>query len=310
MGPPGDEATAGGRTRTLLVTGGSGRLARAVIEILLARGEDKIVTTTRTPDRLADLAARGVEVRRVDFDDDVSTIAAALAGADRMLMISTHDVGRRADQHGAVVAAAEQAGVSHLLYTSCASPNPNPVSAVVSDHFWSERAIMASRLGWTLLRHNMYSEHIFLFLPAALETGELRTSLGAGARSYITRADCAAADAAALAGRWSDCRIYDIGGPEAITTDQLLAITREITGKAVRHVAVSDAEALQAFVDGGLPEGFPEASLGFDVCARHGYHAVVAPDVQRLTGREPESVRAYLLRNLDVLTCGVGRTDV
>ena len=200
--------------------------------------------------------------------------------------------------------------MSHLLYTSCASPNPNPVSAVVSDHFWSERAIMASRLQWTLLRHNMYAEHIFLFLPPALATGELRTSLGEGARAYITRADCAAADAAALADTSTDCRIYDIGGEEALSTDALLAISQSLTGKAIRHVRVSDEEALQAFVDDGLPEGFPEASLGFDVCARHGYHAIVPPDVRRLTGGAPETVRSYLSRHMDVLTCGRARVDV
>ena len=296
--------------RTLLVTGGGGRLARQVIELLLARGGDRIVATTRAPETLADLAARGVEVRRLDFDQDVATIAEALAGADRMLMISTHDVGRRARQHAAVVAGAERAGVKHLLYTSCASPNPDPVSAVVSDHFWSEHAIMRSGLSWTLLRHNMYAEHIFLFLPPALATGELRTSLGAGARAYITRADCAAADAAALADASSDCRIHDIGGEEALSTDALLEIARSLTGKAVRHVAVSDEAALQAFVDDGLPEGFPEASLGFDVCARNGHHAIVAPDVRRLTGRAPETVRSYLARHMEVLTCGRARLDV
>src|SRR5262245_4937573 len=97
-----------GKPRTLLVTGGSGRLARQIIELLLARGgTDRIVTTTRTPEQLQDLRNRGVEVRKLDFDDDIPAIAAALRGADRMLMISTHAVGRRGEQQGKVVAAAE-----------------------------------------------------------------------------------------------------------------------------------------------------------------------------------------------------------
>jgi NAD(P)H dehydrogenase (quinone) len=296
--------------RTLLVTGGSGRLARQIILHLLASGTDRIVTTTRTPDALTDLRAHGVEVRKMDFDDDVATIATALRGADRMLMISTHAVGRRGEQQGKVIAAAVQAGVPYFLYTSCASPNPDPVSAVVSDHFWTERTLMASPLKWTILRHNMYSEHVFLFLPTALAAGELRTSIGNGARSYITRDDCAAADAAALMADWVDCRIYDIGGPQALTTGDVLEIARELTGKSIRLIGISDAEAVKMLATEGLPPGFPESIVGFDICARHGYHAVTAPSVLALTGKEPESLRAFIARNLDVLLAGKARHDV
>lgn len=296
--------------RTLLVTGGSGHLARAVISRLLERGTDRIVTTTRTPAQLADLQARGVEVRRLDFDDNVDVIARAIEGADRMLMISTHAVGRRAEQQGKVVRAAVMAGVPYLLYTSVVSPHPDPVCAVVSDHFWTEHAIMASAMRWTILRHNMYAEHTFLFLPPALAAGELRTSLGHGARAYITREDCAAADAAALAGDWNDCRVYDVGGPEALTTDDLIGICRDLTGRNIRHVPITHADSLAVLAGSGLPEGFPESIVGFDVCARQGYHAIVAPAVQTLTGRPPEFLRSFISRHLDVLKAGRARHDL
>ncbi len=290
--------------RSLLVTGGSGRLAGEIIRLLVARGADRIVTTTRTPERLGEFRALGVEVRRADFDDDASSIARAIEGADRMLMVSTHAVGRRPEQQGRVVEAAVRAGVGHLLYTSATSPAPTAKSAIVADHFWTEHAIFRSGLPWTILRHNMYAEHVFLFLPSALSAGELRTSLGAGARAYITRSDCAAADAAALAGDWDDDRIYDIGGTQALRTDDVLAIAAELTGRRIQHVRVSDAQALRAFADSGLPAGFPEAGIGFDIWARDGYHAIVAPGVRELTGRDPEPLRSYLERHLDVLLGG------
>ncbi|WP_159499843.1 NAD(P)H-binding protein [Microbacterium sp. 18062] len=290
--------------RTLLVTGGSGRLARGIIEHLLDRGEDRIVTTTRSPEQAADLAARGVEVRALDFDEDETTIARALEGADRMLLVSTHAVGRRPEQHGKVVRAAAAAGVGHLLYTSATSPAPTPLSPIVSDHFWTELAIFGGGMPWTILRHNMYAEHLLLFLPAALEACELRTSLGDAARAYVTRADCAAADAAALASRWTDHRIYDIGGPEALSIDDVLSIAEELTGRAVAHVRTTDEKALAAYIASGLPAGFPESALGFDVWARGGHHAIVTSAVRDLTGQEPEAARSYLTRKLDVLRTG------
>lgn len=290
--------------RTLLVTGGSGRLAGEIIRLLVERGEDRIITTTRTPERLQDLRALGVEVRRADFDEDVTATARALEGADRMLLVSTHAVGRRPEQQGRVVDAAVLAGVGHLLYTSATSPAPTPVSTIVSEHFWTELAIQRSGLPWTMLRHNMYAEHVFLFLPDAFRSGELRTSLGGGARAYVTRSDCAAADAAALAGEWRDERVYDIGGPDALTTDDILALVEELTGRSIRHVRVDDAAALRAFADADLPAGFPESAVGFDIWARRGYHAIVSPDMRELTGREPEPLRSYLARHLDVVLAG------
>src|SRR5689334_9931004 len=106
--------------QTLLVTGASGHLGRRVIELLLESNAGHLIATTRSPDKLAGLAARGVEVRQADFDDPGS-LAAAFAGADRLLLISTDALDgtdRRIVQHGNAVAAAEQAGVKHVVYTS------------------------------------------------------------------------------------------------------------------------------------------------------------------------------------------------
>src|SRR3989441_10326923 len=112
------------KTRTLLVTGASGHLGRRVVELLVGAGANRLVATTRHPDRLADLARRGVEVRRGDFDDPKS-LTAAFAGADRLLLVSTDAVdfpGRRIEQHRAAIAAAKEAGVGHTNSTSFSEP--------------------------------------------------------------------------------------------------------------------------------------------------------------------------------------------
>ena len=50
-----------------IVTGASGQLGRQVVENLLAKGANPVVAITRTPDKLADLRARGVEVPWIFF---------------------------------------------------------------------------------------------------------------------------------------------------------------------------------------------------------------------------------------------------
>src|SRR5512138_3822821 len=102
---------------TLLVTGASGKLGRRVLELLLEADAGTIIAATRTPDKLADFAARGVTVRQADFDDPAS-LKAAFAGVDRLLLISTDLIdfeGRRLRQHQNAVNAADEAGVKHLV---------------------------------------------------------------------------------------------------------------------------------------------------------------------------------------------------
>src|SRR4051812_9522664 len=80
------------RRPTLLVTGASGQMGHRVIELLLEKQGGTIIAATRSPEKLADFAQRGVIVRAADFDDPAS-LAEAFKGVDRLLLISTDAVG-------------------------------------------------------------------------------------------------------------------------------------------------------------------------------------------------------------------------
>ena len=140
----------------LLVTGASGNLGRAAVEELLARGATNVIAGTRDPAKLADLAARGVEVRKVDFDD--ANLAAALSGVVRMLIVSTDGIGRRVAQQTAAVEAAKAAGVKHIVYTSAPAARPDADAGLGPEHFWTEVALASSGLDFTILRNHFYSE--------------------------------------------------------------------------------------------------------------------------------------------------------
>ena len=116
------------------VTGAAGPFGRTVVETLLARGAKKIVAITRSPDKLADLAEKGVTVRAGDFDD-AKSIDAAFAGIDRLLIVSTDKIGvpgARLAQHRAAMDAARRAGVKHLIYTSIPTPYPSSTRACLA----------------------------------------------------------------------------------------------------------------------------------------------------------------------------------
>jgi len=137
---------------TVLVSGAGGQLGRRVLELLVAApGARRIIATTRRPEALAAFAARGVEVRRADLDEPAG-LAAAFAGADRALLISTDALdrpGRRLAQHRAAIAAFASAGVAHVVYTSALdAPSVGPITA---DHQGTEAELARSQLDHTIL---------------------------------------------------------------------------------------------------------------------------------------------------------------
>ncbi|NQE64423.1 NAD(P)H-binding protein [Caulobacter sp. RHG1] len=282
----------------LLVTGAGGQLGRRVVELLLEAGATDVVAASRDPSKLADLAARGVETRRADFDDAAS-LASAFAGVERLLLISTDALGQpgqRIAQHRAAVDAAVAAGVKHIVYTSAPTPIPQEGGGVLDDHFWSEQAVIASGLDFSLLRHNLYAETILMGAGHAIASGQLFSATQGQGRSFVTREDCAQVDAAALLTATGK-QILDVNGPEAVTQDQLAALLAEVSGRPVAHIAVTPDQLLAGLNGAGLPPFLAQALVDFDVAAAQGHHATFAPTVKALTGREPTRVAAFLEAN-------------
>jgi NAD(P)H dehydrogenase (quinone) len=296
---------ANSQNSTFLVTGASGQLGRRVLELLVQAKPGKLIATTRNPDKLADFARQGVEMRKADFDDPAS-LTDAFSGADRLLLISTDELatpGKRLGQHRAAVAAAEKAGVRHVVYTSAPVPYPTAASSLISDHFWTEQAIIGSKLDWTILRDHLYTDLLLMGLPHAVATGQLFTATGKSGRNYVTREDCAQTAAAALI-KATGKQVLDVTGPAPVTQGEVAAIASEITGKKIMHIAVSPDDLRKGMAGAGLPSFLIEALVNFDIDAARGYHAIHAPTVKELTGREPTSVRAFLAEHRTALLAG------
>ncbi len=283
----------------LLVTGANGQLGRAVVEELLRLGAGHVVAATRAPDKLADLKARGVEVRAADFDHP-ETLRSAFAGVDRLVIISTDNLevpGKRLAQHRAAVAAAVESGVKHVVYTSAPAPHPTAEGSLIDDHFWTEAALFAAPLTWTILRNHLYMELIPMKVGPALESGQLFSATGGRGRAYVSREDCARAIAGALV-QAQGSEILDVTGPAAVTQDELAALLGELTGRPVAHVDVPPSGLAEGLSHAGLPPFLVKVVVDFDVEAAQGYHALVTPTVERLTGARPVALREFLQEHL------------
>ncbi|MGF9691639.1 SDR family oxidoreductase [Rhizobium sp. 0TCS1.26] len=281
----------------ILVTGASGKLGSAVLAHLLDDGKiapSDIVAASRDPAKLAEWTARGIETRRADFDD-VESLAAAFAGIDRLLLISTDELarpGKRLQQHQAAVSAAAAAGVRHLLYTSM----PNPDGSLVSfapDHLGTEQAIKASGLAYTIIRNSWYIDNYLMGMPHNLQAGVWYTGMGGGRVSNISRDDCARAAAAALAAPPEGNTTLTLTGSETLGADEIGAAVSSAAGKPLKVVRVSDEDLAAGVKGAGMPDFVVDLVVSTDANIRAGNFDLVTSDFEMLTGRKPQSVVEY-----------------
>ncbi|GAA2182068.1 SDR family oxidoreductase [Brooklawnia cerclae] len=265
------------------VTGATGALGTLVINALADRvPADQIVALVRDLGKAAPLAARGVTVREFDYDRS-DTLAPALDSVDRLLLISSNQVGRRFAQHKAVIDAAVGAGVSRIAYTSLlgAKATSNPLA---SEHVATEDYLAESGVTPVLLRNGWYTENFVGTLHSAAQTGTVLTSAGEGRVASAARADYAEAAAAALAAD-RPSGIYELSGDVAWTQADLAAAIGEVLGREITVHDVSPAEHASILAEAGVDAGAAGFAVAIDATIAAGELGIVTGDLSRLIGR-------------------------
>lgn len=266
----------------IAVTGASGQLGRLVIDALLNRvAPGEIVALVRTPDSVSDLAAKGVQVRAFDYDAP-ETLAPALAGVNRLLLISGNAVGRRVPQHDAVIGAAKAAGVSLIAYTSILNAEHSPM-LLAAEHKATEALLAASGLDTALLRNGWYTENYLMGAGAAVEHGVLLGSSDDGIISSAARTDYAEAAATVLVRGLTGT--FELAGDAGFSQAELAAALAEISGKPVVYQNLPQADYAAALERVGLPG--PYAAILADSDARAGEGALfdASGTLSQLIGR-------------------------
>lgn len=266
----------------IVVTGATGQLGRLVVEGLLQKGAN-VVAAVRDPAKAAEFAARGVQVRRADYDDPAS-LAAAFAGADKVLLISSSTPGQRLAQHEAVVTAAREAGVGHLAYTSVLAADTTKLF-VAPDHKATEEVIRASGLPFTFLRNGWYTENYAQTITQALAVGSFAGSAGDGRVGAVPRVDFAEAAVEVLTGEGHEGKVYELAGDEPFTYADLAAAVTAASGTPVTYQDLPGEQYRKVLVGAGLPEAFAGMLADADRGIAEGELATTSGDLSRLIGR-------------------------
>ena len=269
----------------LLVTGATGQLGRLVIDHLLeVVPSERIVAMARREEAAGRHAARNVRTVIADYDQP-DMLDAAVAGIDRVLLISSNDLARRVAQHRNVIDAARRARVGLLAYTSILHADASPL-ALAAAHRDTEDALRASGVPFVLLRNGWYSENYAARIPAALAHHGLLGSAGAGKIASAARADYAAAAAAVLASpeAW-ESRVLELAGDLSYTLSEFAAEISRQSGQQVGYKDLPEAEYEAALLGAGLPQGLAAVLANSDAGASRGALFDDARQLSRLIGR-------------------------
>lgn len=281
----------------IAITGATGQLGALAVEALLKTvPAHDIVAIVRNPAKAEALTQQGVVVRQGDYNDEAA-LTAALAGVDKLLLVSSSEVGQRTAQHRNVINAARAAGVKFIAYTSLLHADNSPLGLHV-EHVETEKLLAESGIPFALLRNGWYSENYLASAPAALTHGVFIGAAGEGKIASATRADYAAAAARVVSEDGHAGKVYELAGDNAWTLSELAAELSKQSGKAVVYQNLSEADFAAALKGVGLPEAFANLLADSDTGASKGGLFDDSHTLSQLIGRPTtplaESVKGIL----------------
>jgi NAD(P)H dehydrogenase (quinone) len=279
----------------ILITGATGQLGRAVLQTLLAKtAPHTLAALVRDATKAADLQAQGVSIRVGDYADPAS-LAQAMQGVTKVLLISGGGEDDALQQHYNVVDAARQAGVQCLAYTGRALKSPSTLTnELMKRHFQTEDYIKASGLPYVFFRNILYLEALQQFLGPQVLTSGIYLPAGAGKVAYALRSEMGEAIANVLLTGSCDNKVYAFTGSEAYSFYDVAAALTALGGQQVTYTPVETADFEKQLHARGVPAFRIPLIVGFMTDIRNGQEEEVSADLEQVLGRKPTTLSAGL----------------
>ncbi|WP_205191728.1 SDR family oxidoreductase [Burkholderia sp. LMG 13014] len=282
----------------ILVTGAAGQLGRLVIEYLLARvPAPQIIAAVRHPEKVADLAARGVVVRVADYDKPEHW-PSVLQGVEKVLLISGPEVGIRVRQHQAVIeAVAASESVRLLAYTSMLRADMSKIPYASEDRE-TERLVRETGVPHAFLRHGWYTENYTMNAGYAVQEGKFYGCAKNGRISGASRADYAEAAATVLTAIGQLKSVYELAGSTSFTLYEVAAEISRQSGRPVEYIDLSEPDYQALLENYGLPSGLSKTLALADTGAAVGDVYSESDDLTVLIGRPTKSLATVVENSL------------
>lgn len=275
----------------IAVAGATGRVGATLVASL---SNDPVDLIAMTRDANSDRLPAGIPTAEVDFANAAS-LASALDGVDRLFLAhGTSD--RQVENEIAVIDAAVQAGVSHIVKLSALGP---PTHLHPFDwHMKIEAHLANQEIGYTVLRPGSFVD-VLARAKKPVAEGHWGGTAGDGKVNLIDTRDIAdVARIALLDDRFIGAqRAYHLTGPHAVSMPEIAEELSSILGRTVSYHHRTHAEHREYLVASGVNEMVADLLLGLDRIFREGVLAETTTTVPELTGKNARSVADWLLEN-------------
>lgn len=280
----------------ILVTAAYGNQGRALIPRLAAAGA-RVRALRATPGREEELRALGAEEVLIGDQADPAVLRAAMAGVSSVYHIGPTAHPQEREMGFAVIEAAQDCGVGHLVYSSV-------LHAIVSELLQHkakrdvEERLVSSRLNFTIFQPSDYMQ--ILRYRRAFETGEFALAWSVDRRQSVIDVNDIAEVAAKvlLEGEPHFGATYELSAPGCFTGHDIAAMIARICGREVTAVEVAPEARVRDILGADQPEAGAAYRLRLFEALKNWYSAhdfVGNPNVLTwLLGRPPTRLEEFL----------------
>jgi NAD(P)H dehydrogenase (quinone) len=287
----------------ILITGATGHLGNEVAKRLKDKiGANSIAVLVRNgnSEKAKHYHTDGFEVRVGDYDD-YETLTKAFAGIETLYFVSGSDLNKRLQQHKNVVQAAKQAGVKHILYTSTVRKDESekaPLHLVVNAHKQTELWIQESGLAYTILRHNLYSEVVSMFIGDKTQLQKSKVvylPTGHGKTAFVAREDFAEAEAIILSEpEKHKNKIYEFNASATVSFYDIARFLSETLEEDIQYISPSVTDFEATLKSMGLPDAIISLITMFSLGIANGEFDKTENDLETILGRKTKTMAAYI----------------
>jgi uncharacterized protein YbjT (DUF2867 family) len=292
----------------ILVTGATGLSGSAVVREFARQGYPvKALVRSRAKAQALE-ALPTVELVEGDMLRP-GTLADALSGVERVLLISTADE-QMVETQCTFIDAATSAGVRHIVKFSGLNSALDSPFLFTQMHAEIERYLERSGLAWTHLRPSQFMQVYLREVPSIVAESAFFLPLEDAKLAPVDIEDIAKAAVALLHARGHEGKSYDMTGPEALSMTEIAEQISLAIGKTVRYVNVAQAERKRALLAAGVPPYFADALDAQGNERRKGAEAVVHSETHTALGIRPTTFAEFALRNAAAFRGESGRFGV